>query len=125
MKKGLTLLELLITIIILGVLVSIAVPNYTRMVEKAKADQAATYLRAIRTGEKIYYSNNASYTACANAADINLRLNAEVTEESYIFTVTSDTANTFLATAQRRADNTTVTLDQDGVWDGTSPYRPH
>lgn len=124
MKKGFTLIELLIAIVILGALVSIAVPNYTRMVEQAKADQAITYLRVIRTGEKIYYASNTRYIACASALPIRENLGAELTEESYLFSVTSTAPTTFLATAIRISNNTTITLDQDGIWGGTSSYRP-
>jgi len=114
MKRGFTLIELLITIIIIGILATLAVPNYTNMVEKAKADQAITYLKVIRTGEKIYYSNNFSYTACADLGELKDRIGAEVTDESYLFSVTVPTADEFLATAQRKTDNKTITLDQNG-----------
>jgi len=124
MKKGFTLIELLITIIIIGILATLAIPNYTNMVEKAKADQAITYLKVIRTGEKIYYSSNFSYTACANLGELNNRISAEVTDESYLFSVTSSAADTFLATAQRKTDNKTITLNQDGTWGGDSSWKP-
>lgn len=124
MKQGFTLLELLIVIVIVGVLTAVAIPSFTKMIERAKADQAITYLRVIRTGEKIYYASHTGYTACAKAAQIKSILGAEVTEESYEFSVTSSEPTTFLATAKRKTDNTTITLDQDGIWGGTSPFKP-
>lgn len=124
MKRGFTLIELLIVVVIIGILASVAVPNYTRMVERAKAEQAITYLKVIRTGEKIYYASNVSYTACANIGEVKARLGAEVTDEHYLFSVTSSPSTTFLATAKRKTDNTTITLNQDGTFDGTSPFKP-
>ena len=124
MKRGFTLIELLITIIILGILVTIVAPKYTVMVEKARADQAITYLRVMRTGEKIYYASNTRYVACASALPIRENLGVEITEESYLFSITSSVPTTFLATAIRKKNNTTITLDQDGTWGGTSSYRP-
>lgn len=124
MKRGFTLIELLITLIIIGVLASIAVPNYTNMVERSKADQAVVYLKVIRTGEKIYYASNTSYTACADAPQIKARLGAEVTEDYYLFSVTSSAATTFLATAERKTDSKTIRIDQDGAFSGNSPYKP-
>ena len=124
MKKGFTLIELLIVIVIIGILASVAVPNYTRMVERAKAEQAVTYLKVIRTGEKIYYASNTSYTACANVGEIKSMLGAEVTDEHYRFSVASGSSTSFLATATSKMDNTTITLDQDNTYGGTSPFKP-
>ena len=135
MKKAFTLIELLIVVVIIGILAGIAVPNFTKMVEKAKAEQEATYLRVIRTGEKIYWANNSTYIACANAAGIKTNLGAEVTTENYTFAVAAgtgtlpgggaeDITNSFHATATRKSDNTTIILDQDGAWSGTSAYVP-
>jgi type IV pilus assembly protein PilE len=124
MKKGFTLIELLIVIVIIGILASVAVPNYTRMVERSKAEQAITYLKVIRTGEKIYYASNSGYTACANMGEIKFRLGAEVTEEHYLFGVTSDPTSSFLATATCKSDDKTITLDDQGNYGGTSSYKP-
>lgn len=123
MKRSFTLIELLIVVIIIGILATIVAPSFTKTMEKAKADQAKLYLKAIRTGEKIYYSNNSTYIACADALAIKSNLSAEVTTENYTFSVTSNTTDTFLATATRKTDSKTITLDQDGTWGGTSPYK--
>lgn len=128
MKRAFTLVELLIVIVIVGVLATIALPNFTKTVEKAKADQAITYLKVIRTGEKIYYANNSTYAACANLGELKSKLGAEVTEENYTFVVavgaTGSIADSFLATATRKTDSATITLNQDGGWGGTSPWKP-
>ncbi len=122
MKKAFTLLELLIVLVVVGILASISLPKFTSTVERAKADQAANYLRVIRTGEKIYYANNYTYLACAGHIAIQASLGAEITEENYTFGVTSAAATTFFATATRKTDNKTITLDQDYNWSGSSPY---
>jgi len=117
MRKGVSLIELLIVVVILGVLATIAVPSFTKMMEKAKADQTITYLKTIRTGEKIYYASNSTYIECANANEIRSNLGAEITEESYTFQVTGnpDIEDTFIATATRTTDaSKTITIDQDG-----------
>ncbi len=46
MNKGFTLLELLVTVMIIGILSSIALPNYTRSVEKARATEAMNIVKA-------------------------------------------------------------------------------
>lgn len=46
-KRGFTLIELLMVVIILAVLVSIGVPQYTKSIERARATEAMTVLKAI------------------------------------------------------------------------------
>ncbi|MFH1848201.1 MAG: type II secretion system protein [Candidatus Omnitrophota bacterium] len=126
MKRGFTLIELLITIVILGVIVSLTMPNFQKFTDKAKAQQAATYLRVIRTGEKIYAANYGNYIPVSNASDIQKLLGAEVTEESYRFYVTADPEqNTFKATAARQGNSKQwFAIDQNGEWSGTDEFRP-
>jgi len=117
MKKSFTLLELLIVVIIVGVLAMIALPNFTKMIDKAKKDQAITYLKLIRTGEKIYYAGNSQYIACANTSEINSKLGVELTEDNYTFKVEGnpDITDSFKATATKKgAPMESIIIDQDG-----------
>lgn len=58
MKKGFTLLELLITIIILGILAAIAIPIYTSSVERARGDACISNIRTILSAWQIYNMKN-------------------------------------------------------------------
>lgn len=54
-KKGFSILDLLVTISILSILVSIAIPNLTKFQVKSRETEAKTALGAILTAERIYF----------------------------------------------------------------------
>ncbi|ACC97624.1 PilE-like protein [Elusimicrobium minutum Pei191] len=47
MKKGFTLLEILVVVLIIGILSAIAVPQYTKIVERGRASEALLTLKAL------------------------------------------------------------------------------
>ena len=53
-KSGFTLVELLVVLVLIGVLVAIVMPNYTKTVEVSKAKEAIATLQAIHTAQMIY-----------------------------------------------------------------------
>jgi prepilin-type N-terminal cleavage/methylation domain-containing protein len=63
MKKGFTLLELIIVIIILGVLASLAVPQYINAVERGRLGEALSLLGLIRSSQMRYYAQFGNFTA--------------------------------------------------------------
>lgn len=60
-KNSFTLVELLIVIIIIGILATMAVPQYQKMVEKARISEAFTNLGAIRQALESYYLQYGKY----------------------------------------------------------------
>lgn len=58
-RKGFTLLEVLIVVIIIGILASIAMPQYLKTLEKARASEAMTNIGSIRVAlDRYYYEND-------------------------------------------------------------------
>ena len=71
-KRGFTLIELLVVVLIIGILAAVALPQYTKAVEKSRAAEAFTIVRAIRDAQKAYYMANGSYTNDLNNLDITV-----------------------------------------------------
>jgi len=57
MKKAFTLIELLIVVVIIGILASIAMPQYVKVIKKAKTAEALINLGALRGAMDRYWYN--------------------------------------------------------------------
>jgi type IV pilus assembly protein PilE len=120
-EKGFTLIEILVTVLILGALAAVAIPGFTKAKAKAEKDQAVAYLRTVRTSMRMYYGKWKTYLPLANTSAIKNVLGAETQGANYSFAVAAPTSATFTATATRSSDSKTVTLNQDGTWGGDMP----
>lgn len=85
MKKGFTLLELIIVVVIIGVLVSFAAPQFATTKEKALEQEAKANLNLIMAAEKIYrmeqgqyYHYNTSTFAHSNSQEIIIAINNDL-----------------------------------------------
>jgi len=117
-RKGFTLVEVLIVVIIIGILAAIGIPQFASSIEKAKGGEAKAGLGHLQTGEKIYFAENEYYVGPTWATDLDISL----TQRYWSFTVTTPTSTTYTATATRsggtRAGNTII-MYQDGSISGT------
>lgn len=52
--KAFSILELLVTVIVIGVVVGIAIPQYKRVISRAQAQETVVKLSALAKGEKAY-----------------------------------------------------------------------
>ncbi|WP_424245064.1 type II secretion system protein G [Elusimicrobium posterum] len=60
-KKGFTLIELMVVVLIIAVLAGIAVPQYTSSIEKARATEAVVNMKAISDSLNRYYAQRERY----------------------------------------------------------------
>jgi type IV pilus assembly protein PilE len=60
--RGVTLMELLIVVVIIGILAAIAYPNYRQYAARAKRNEARAALLQIATNQERFYMQNNTYT---------------------------------------------------------------
>ncbi|MBP2683835.1 MAG: hypothetical protein H6Q79_1874, partial [Deltaproteobacteria bacterium] len=61
-RRGFTLIELVIVLLLIGILSGLAIHTYRMMINKARMTQAKTVLHHLTKTEAIYYSDHDRYT---------------------------------------------------------------
>ncbi len=98
---GVTLIELMIVVIIVGILASVAIPSYQRYSTRAHRTEAKTALLAVQFRQERFYLDNRKYTddlptlglpetSDKGVYDINLEL-TDATAQDYTATATPKT----------------------------------
>ena len=69
--KGFTLIELLVVVLIIGILASVALPQYQMAVKRSRYRQVLLLADALKKAQAIYFLANGSYTTDYEALDID------------------------------------------------------
>ncbi len=102
-RRGLSLVELMVAVTIMGVLMSMAAPSFHRAVDQSRADIAAANLRAIWSAQRCYWLDNRTYsTDLAQLQSAGL-LDSSIVSAATFYTYAIPVADTttFTATATR------------------------
>ena len=78
MKKAFTLIELLVVVLIIGILAAVALPQYRKAVEKAKATQGITMLKSIYQAAVVYYMANDAWPNKLEDLDVSSGWNKNI-----------------------------------------------
>jgi len=129
-QAGFTLVELIAVVVILGILATVAVPQYRKTMERARGAEAYSGLAQIKQAESIYYAANPDanpqYRPSANTPGTPIDAGALAALELtlpqrdwnfHIITVGIGPGATFTATATRKSlacSGTIVTINQTG-----------
>jgi len=129
-KKGFTLTEVLIVVVIVGVLASLALPRMTGHQEKAKVSEAVNMLSAMRMGEKNYTIDHGGDYLALDESFPETQWNRvglskpDMTDFDYEFNNINGVGTATRKSSDAAYNHKTITLNEDGVWGGSHPYRP-
>ena len=125
--RGITLTELMIVVVILGILTAIAYPNYRQYVARAKRNEAKAALLQIATLQERFYLQNNTYTTDMSRLGFANAANNLTDGGTYLVNVTAADANTFSAVAAyQKADGeagkcASFTINGQGT-KGSAPF---
>lgn len=103
-QKGFTLIELMITVVIIGILASIAYPSYQEFVKRGNRTEGQAFLNEVAARQERYYAQNNEYvTSDADIGKLNLKGGNKSETEKYVLSLgssASDGGYTLTATQQ-------------------------
>jgi len=123
-RRGISLVELLVCVTLIGIMTSMAVPSFRRAVDQSRADVATANLRAIWSAERCYWLEYRSYTSDLGLLRTLGLLDPTVVSSTsfYVYDIPAADTNTFSATATRTGGTRwsgAFTIDETGVVSGS------
>lgn len=119
-SRGFTLIEMMIVVVILGILVSIALPSYQEHVRKGYRAEGQAFLNDVAARQERYASQNNTYiTSDSDRSKLGVKEKSQT--ERYTLSLASTNGYTLTATptfSDPKCGN--LTLDARGVRDVTS-----
>ena len=113
-QKGFTLIELMITVAIIGILAGVAMPAYSDYVIRGKLQEGTSTLAAARVRLEQFYQDNRTYVgALCTAAGTSWP--AATANFTYTCSGASTTAYTITATGIGGITNFVFTIDQSNT----------
>lgn len=117
-SKGFTLIELMITVAIIGILAAVAMPSYQAYVIRGNIPEAGSGLSDLRLRIEQYFADNRTYVGftCPTPSQ----------SKNFVFACTIADQNTYSISATGKSTsnvaNFTYTIDQNGTRASTTPW---
>ena len=108
--SGFTLTEIMVTIIIVSVLASVALPRFTGVIERVRAAEGVQILTALLGAQKVYKTDHPGYSTVLANLDIEIDRAANFDKDSII--VQNNVGN--VASIQRFGGYT-LSIDENGA----------
>ncbi len=78
-RKGFTLIELLVVVLIIGILASIAIPQYFKVVERSKITEVMSAISSLKSAQERYMARATVYSDTLERLDITFANSAAST----------------------------------------------
>ena len=106
--RGFTLIELMVTVAIVGILMAVAIPAYSSYVLRARTTEAFTALAAFQPAAEQFWANNRTFTGVADRVPVSDNFTYAVSGES-------DSAYLLTATGKNKMLGFAYTINQSGT----------
>jgi type IV pilus assembly protein PilE len=106
MSRGITLLELLVVLTIVGIVTALALPSFQRQLLRTHRTEAMTALLALQSAQETFFLRHGVYSASvAGTPPAGLGLSASSSSNRYLLSVSVATdGQTYVATAAPAPD---------------------
>jgi Tfp pilus assembly protein PilE len=98
-RLGMTLMEMIIVVVLIGILATVGAVGYRKTVEQARQKEARSMLRLIQHAEEVRRLEMNTYVACADTAACNTALHLDLPAGDWAYSVTASGNASFCAQA--------------------------
>lgn len=99
-KNAFSLMELMITVVLIGFTAAFAIPSYTKAIQKSNERDAITQLKILHAANLLYQAQTGGYfsTSTATLSDINSALGLNIIANGFAYAYVFDATGTYTVT---------------------------